>query len=93
MRAAIGRSCYTAFPCTMSEKHSPSAVLPHALPTPGTTKLHGKRFILASGSPRRKAILETFVRFHLARPPAQAYLDDASRGCGQKSSSPILQRT
>lgn len=46
----------------MSEKRSPSAVLPHALPMPATTKLHGKRFVLASASPRRKAILETFVR-------------------------------
>ncbi|EJD41891.1 Maf/Ham1 [Auricularia subglabra TFB-10046 SS5] len=44
----------------MSEKRSPSAVLPHALAMPGTTKLHGKRFVLASASPRRKQILETF---------------------------------
>lgn len=38
-----------------------SSVLPKALRIPGLNKLHGKRIILASGSPRRKEILETFV--------------------------------
>ncbi|VDC04933.1 unnamed protein product [Peniophora sp. CBMAI 1063] len=32
----------------------------HALKIPGLNKLHGKRVILASASPRRKQILETF---------------------------------
>ena len=34
----------------------------HALKIPGLNKLHGKRVILASASPRRNQILETFVR-------------------------------
>jgi len=40
----------------------PTAVLPHALHIPGINKLAGKRVILASGSPRRKDILQVFVR-------------------------------
>ncbi|EIM90763.1 Maf/Ham1 [Stereum hirsutum FP-91666 SS1] len=43
----------------MSEKRTP-AVLPKALRIPGLNKLHGKRVVLASGSPRRKELLETF---------------------------------
>jgi len=42
----------------MAPKHQ--TVLPHALRVPGLTKLHGKRVILASASPRRKDILKTF---------------------------------
>ncbi|KAI0288951.1 Maf/Ham1 [Russula brevipes] len=38
----------------------PPAVLPHALRVPGINKLAGKRVILASGSPRRKEILQIF---------------------------------
>lgn len=38
------------------------SILPHALKVPGLNKLHGKRVVLASNSPRRKEILETFVR-------------------------------
>jgi len=38
----------------------PSVVLPHALHIPGINKLAGKRVVLASGSPRRKEILQTF---------------------------------
>jgi len=59
-----------------SEKRLPAKVLPHALVMPATNKLHGKRFILASASPRRKEILETFVRgtlpqaWHLAHDSA-----------------------
>jgi septum formation protein len=39
-----------------------TVVLPHALHIPGINKLAGKRVILASGSPRRKEILQIFVR-------------------------------
>jgi len=35
-------------------------VLPHALPTPVFNKLFGKRVVLASASPRRKEILNTY---------------------------------
>ncbi|TDL25548.1 Maf/Ham1 [Rickenella mellea] len=42
----------------MAPKHQ--AVLPNALRLPGLTKLHGKRVILASNSPRRREILKTF---------------------------------
>lgn len=45
----------------MAPKHPP-VVLPHALHIPGINKLAGKRVVLASGSPRRKEILQTFVR-------------------------------
>ncbi|KAF8501255.1 Maf-like protein [Gautieria morchelliformis] len=41
----------------MKSKHQ--AVLDHALRVPGTNKLAGKRVVLASSSPRRKAILKT----------------------------------
>ncbi|KAH7099027.1 Maf/Ham1 [Auriculariales sp. MPI-PUGE-AT-0066] len=44
----------------MPEKRLPAKVLDHALVVPATNKLHGKRFVLASASPRRKEILETF---------------------------------
>ncbi|KAA1467277.1 Maf/Ham1 [Dentipellis sp. KUC8613] len=44
---------------SISEKRT-HAILPHALRTPGLTKLAGKRVVLASNSPRRKEILETF---------------------------------
>ncbi|KAN0113780.1 Maf/Ham1 [Russula decolorans] len=37
-----------------------TAVLPHALHIPGINKLSGKRVVLASGSPRRKDILQIF---------------------------------
>ena len=48
---------------TMSnEKRLPSQVLPNALAIPASNKMHGKRIVLASASPRRKQILETFVR-------------------------------
>jgi len=43
----------------MAPKHPP-VVLPNALHIPGINKLAGKRVILASGSPRRKEILQTF---------------------------------
>jgi len=43
----------------MAPKHPP-VVLPHALHIPGINKLAGKRVVLASGSPRRKEILQTF---------------------------------
>src|SRR5579863_2834841 len=46
---------------TMAQKNPP-VVLPHALHIPGINKLAGKRVILASGSPRRKEILQIFVR-------------------------------
>ena len=36
-------------------------VLPHALQLPALKKLVGKRVILASASPRRRDILQTFV--------------------------------
>ncbi|KDQ58961.1 hypothetical protein JAAARDRAFT_205959 [Jaapia argillacea MUCL 33604] len=39
---------------------STNCLLPHALKLPGLSKLSGKRVILASNSPRRKQILETF---------------------------------
>lgn len=39
-----------------------NVVLPHAIKTPSIKKLEGKRVVLASASPRRKDILETFVR-------------------------------
>ena len=39
-----------------------NCVQPTALQTPALKKLYGKRVILASASPRRKQILETFVR-------------------------------
>ena len=39
-----------------------SHILPHALRIPAIDKLRGKRIILASKSPRRKEILQTFVR-------------------------------
>ena len=45
----------------MTPTHPP-VVLPHALHIPGINKLAGKRVILASGSTRRKEILQTFVR-------------------------------
>jgi hypothetical protein len=45
----------------MTSRHPP-AVLPHALHIPGINKLAGKRVILASNSPRRKEILQVFVR-------------------------------
>lgn len=45
----------------MAPKHPP-VVLPHALHIPGINKLAGKRVILASASPRRKEILQIFVR-------------------------------
>ncbi|KAL9709010.1 hypothetical protein Ac2012v2_007826 [Leucoagaricus gongylophorus] len=35
-------------------------ILPHALRTPAIKKLEGKRIVLASNSPRRKEILNTF---------------------------------
>lgn len=38
-----------------------NCVLPHALQLPALKKLVGKRVILASASPRRKEILQTFV--------------------------------
>ena len=41
----------------MPEKH----ILDHALKIPAITKLAGKRVVLASSSPRRKEILQTFV--------------------------------
>ncbi|KAI0791223.1 Maf/Ham1 [Abortiporus biennis] len=37
-----------------------NCVLPHALKLPATKKLVGKRVVLASNSPRRKEILQTF---------------------------------
>jgi septum formation protein len=46
----------------MAPKVPPNAVLPHALHIPGINKLAGKRVVLASGSPRRKEILQIFVR-------------------------------
>ena len=46
----------------MAPKAPPTAVLPHALHIPGINKLAGKRVVLASGSPRRKEILQIFVR-------------------------------
>lgn len=39
-----------------------NCVLPHALRIAAVEKLVGKRVVLASNSPRRKDILETFVR-------------------------------
>ncbi|KIM77454.1 hypothetical protein PILCRDRAFT_825419 [Piloderma croceum F 1598] len=42
----------------MAPKHN--SVLPHALQTPSMRKLSGKRIVLASNSPRRKEILNTF---------------------------------
>jgi septum formation protein len=42
----------------MSSKHQ--SVLPQALQTPSVKKLSGKRIVLASNSPRRKEILNTF---------------------------------
>lgn len=50
----------------MAPKHQ--AVLPNALKVPSLTKLHGKRVVLASASPRRKEILKTFVRLPQAHP-------------------------
>src|SRR6202011_678876 len=47
----------------MNSKHN--SVLAHALQTPSIKKLSGKRIILASNSPRRKEILNTFVRREL----------------------------
>jgi septum formation protein len=47
----------------MVPKPHSTAVLPHALHVPGINKLAGKRVVLASGSPRRKEILQIFVRF------------------------------
>ncbi|KAF8468529.1 Maf/Ham1 [Russula ochroleuca] len=44
----------------MAPKPPPAAVLPHALHIPGINKLAGKRVVLASGSPRRKEILQIF---------------------------------
>ncbi len=41
-------------------KHNP--VLAYALQIPALQKLVGKRVILASNSPRRREILQTFVR-------------------------------
>lgn len=38
-----------------------NCVLPHALQLPALKKLVGKRVILASASPRRRDILQTFV--------------------------------
>ncbi|KIY70293.1 Maf/Ham1 [Cylindrobasidium torrendii FP15055 ss-10] len=38
----------------------PNHILPHALATPAILKLKDKRVVLASGSPRRKEILNTF---------------------------------
>ena len=46
----------------MVPQTSSTAVLPHALHIPGVNKLAGKRVVLASGSPRRKDILQIFVR-------------------------------
>ena len=45
----------------MAPKPPPAAVLPHALHIPGINKLAGKRVVLASGSPRRREILQIFV--------------------------------
>jgi len=50
----------------MAPKHPP-VVLPNALHIPGINKLAGKRVILASGSPRRKEILQIFVRSWVRR--------------------------
>jgi len=46
----------------MAPKHN--SLLPHALQTPSMKRLSGKRIVLASNSPRRKEILNTFVRLH-----------------------------
>ncbi|KAJ7082741.1 hypothetical protein B0H15DRAFT_852600, partial [Mycena belliarum] len=45
-----------------------SNVLPHALQTPAIKKLTGKRVVLASASPRRKAILSVCVPHLSSRP-------------------------
>jgi septum formation protein len=43
-------------------QNTSSPLLPHALHVPGINKLAGKRVVLASNSPRRKEILQIFVR-------------------------------
>lgn len=58
---------------SMAPRHQ--AVLPNALKVPGLTKLHGKRVVLASASPRRKEILKTFVRL-LQVHPLYAYAQE-----------------
>lgn len=58
-----------------NEKRAP-AVMSHALKVPGLNKLHGKRVILASASPRRKQILETFVRIIHTPPSHSRYISD-----------------
>ena len=45
----------------MAPKPPSTAVIPHALHIPGINKLAGKRVVLASGSPRRREILQIFV--------------------------------
>lgn len=54
-------SIFTSQAKTMAPQTS-TAVLPHALHIPGINKLAGKRVVLASSSPRRKDILQIFVR-------------------------------
>lgn len=51
----------------MAPQTPSTAVLPHALHIPGINKLSGKRVVLASGSPRRKDILQIFVRLMVFR--------------------------
>lgn len=46
----------------MASQTPSTVVLSHALHVPGINKLAGKRVVLASGSPRRKDILQIFVR-------------------------------
>jgi hypothetical protein len=67
------------------------AVLPHALHIPGINKLAGKRVILASNSPRRKEILQVFVR---CTPRELVFLTYLLRltGCRPRSSTFDLHR-
>lgn len=59
-------------------KHNP--VLAYALQIPALQKLVGKRVILASNSPRRREILQTFVRSSDMRCPSKQQAADFSIG-------------
>lgn len=63
---------------TMSTSHT--VLLPHVIKTPSIKKLEGKRVVLASSSPRRKDILQTFVRRSIARNIYLTYAFDIGIG-------------